>query len=420
MSRLIHKTFPTSLFRLRPENVHRLNYRKITFSVRSLSSYKPIELKYPNGKVLLTKTSKSPTENHVTIDELLDKDNLRKLMLATYQLEADWFISKLPHNIPICLVRNWHRQSGEKPGTSSLHSKFTVIQPPLPEDRYGSMHAKLMILYYDEFLRVVVTSANVTSLDWENFENAIFVQDFHRAQYKMQHVPAFGKDLYHFLGALKVPNFIRNSLTSYDFSTAGVSLIPSVPGCHPNDQEESYGHKRVAQTLKAHGLMSNCSDNTMKLEYQTSALGAIDEYWLREFYRSCGGGLAAKGVYDLKELPIEIIYPSQSTIDKSIHGHNHQFHLKESFYSRDNFPKKLLRDSVSKQPGVLSHSKVFLAKLQKSIPMDVGGHAIGWSYLGSHNLSGGGWYGITFLLACAVAFINIAFVNIAFINPCYF
>ncbi|KAK9681354.1 hypothetical protein K7432_015660 [Basidiobolus ranarum] len=144
--------------------------------------------------------------------------------------------------------------------------------------------------------------------------------------------------------------------------------------------------------------MSNSSDNKMKLEYQTSAIGAIDEYWLREFYRSCSGGLAVKDVYSMKDLPVDIIYPSQSTIQNSAHGHNHQFHLKESFYSRPTFPKTLLRDSICKQPGSLSHSKVFLAKLQKSIPLetsDSNSHAIGWNYIGSHNLSSGAWGKVT-------------------------
>ncbi|KAK9722469.1 hypothetical protein K7432_002658, partial [Basidiobolus ranarum] len=183
------------------------------------------ELQYPTGKVLLTKTNSSSTDGHVTFEELVDKNNIRKLVLAAYQLEVDWLMSKLPRNIPICLIRNWHRQLGDKPGTSSLHSNFTVVQPPLPEDRYGSMHAKFLILHYDDFLRVVITSANLTSLDWENFENALYVQDFHRTNDKITCAPAFGKDLYSFLGALKVPNFIRNSLTCYDFSTAKVSIF---------------------------------------------------------------------------------------------------------------------------------------------------------------------------------------------------
>ncbi|ORX88905.1 phospholipase D/nuclease [Basidiobolus meristosporus CBS 931.73] len=255
------------------------------------------------------------------------------------------------------------------------------------------MHAKLLILYYDSFLRVIITSANLTSLDWESFENALFVQDFHRTKEKISDAPAFGRELYSFLGALKVPNFIRNSLTCYDFSTATVNLVPSIPGYHMYNQEQTYGYLRIARILQDNGLTVEPGDNGMKLEYQTSAIGAIDEYWLREFYRSCSGGLAAKEVYKMKELPVDIVYPSQRTISNAEHAHNHQFHLKEAYYSRPNFPKALLRDSLCKQPGRLSHSKMFLAKLRKSIPLKGAEktHVIGWDYIGSHNLSSGAW-----------------------------
>ncbi|ORX64917.1 phospholipase D/nuclease [Basidiobolus meristosporus CBS 931.73] len=268
MLRLGYRALRISQPHLPYGGVHGSHLGKTLALVRGLSSHSTCEIKYPDGKELLTKTASSSNENHVTLEELIDKKNLRKLFLATYQLEIDWLLSKLPRSIPICLARNWDRLSGEQPGISSLHSNFTVVHPPLSENQYGSMHAKLFILYYDEFIRVVVTSANMTSLDWETFENAIFVQDFSRARSEAVRPCAFGRDLYHFLGALRIPNFIRNTLTGYDFSTAKVTLIPSVPGAHLQNQEEVYGHKKIAQALMKHGLMSNCSDNKMTLEYQ--------------------------------------------------------------------------------------------------------------------------------------------------------
>src|SRR5438876_576170 len=43
---------------------------------------------------------------------------------------------------------------------------------------HGCFHAKLMILIYGGWMRVVISSANLISHDWEISENVVFIQDF--------------------------------------------------------------------------------------------------------------------------------------------------------------------------------------------------------------------------------------------------
>ena len=43
---------------------------------------------------------------------------------------------------------------------------------------YGVFHSKLMLLEFDDKLRVVVSSANLYEHDWEHMSNVIWFQDF--------------------------------------------------------------------------------------------------------------------------------------------------------------------------------------------------------------------------------------------------
>ena len=44
---------------------------------------------------------------------------------------------------------------------------------------FGIFHSKLMLLEFDDRLRVVVTSANLYKMDWEQISNVTWFQDFY-------------------------------------------------------------------------------------------------------------------------------------------------------------------------------------------------------------------------------------------------
>jgi hypothetical protein len=92
---------------------------------------------------------------------------------------------------------------------------------------HGCFHAKLMILIYDEWIRVVISSANLISHDWEISENIVFVQDFPRYNENNttnNDLHLFAKELKDYLLAMGLKSHIIDKLPQYDFSKAKVKF----------------------------------------------------------------------------------------------------------------------------------------------------------------------------------------------------
>lgn len=59
---------------------------------------------------------------------------------------------------------------------------MTFIHPAIdPSQKWGSFHSKMMILKFDNFIRVVIPTANLTKFDWYSFGQVVWFQDFYEA-----------------------------------------------------------------------------------------------------------------------------------------------------------------------------------------------------------------------------------------------
>ena len=96
---------------------------------------------------------------------------------------------------------------------------------------HGCFHAKLMILIYGGWMRVVISSANLISHDWEISENVVFIQDFPKYNncYSFKkddnnnNLHLFAKELKDYLLAMGLKSHIIDKLPQYDFSKAKVN-----------------------------------------------------------------------------------------------------------------------------------------------------------------------------------------------------
>jgi tyrosyl-DNA phosphodiesterase-1 len=97
---------------------------------------------------------------------------------------------------------------------------------------------------------VAIFTANFISIDWNNKTQGIWYQDFFISKLANPQIDLndfdFEQDLIAYLSTLgkKVETFC-NQLKKFDFSTAKVALIPSVPGVHKGNKMHRYGHLRV-------------------------------------------------------------------------------------------------------------------------------------------------------------------------------
>ena len=135
---------------------------------------------------------------------------------------------------------------------TKLHS------PPLPL-QWGTHHSKIALLIYENCLRVCIRTFNDVFPDVHQKSNAMYLQDFpgkspESLAYASKSEDDFGNDfklqLFKYFG--KCGGFDAAELDRYDFSTAAVAIVSSVPGYHSGQQLSDWGQLRLKQLLARH------------------------------------------------------------------------------------------------------------------------------------------------------------------------
>ncbi|CAG8556878.1 447_t:CDS:10 [Dentiscutata erythropus] len=338
------------------------------------------EPKYLDGATKLTYVSGFDGD-YIKLEDLLQKDHLKDAFLCALAVDLEWLLTKLPEKILIVIAKHWDSEQEAEgvyilPGTNVL-----LVHPPLANAPIGCFHAKLMLLFFDGWMRVVVASGNLIRYDWETNENVIFVQDFPKVQAtdsNNDNLHPFAQDIKNFILAMGLKNHIVNKLPQYDFSRAKAKLVASIPGVYKGIENiKKYGHGRLCKVVQ-----EICGPNeNIILECQTSTLGGLNADFLREFHRSASGidpeiskprTKKSQGVERL--LPqMTMVYPSNRTVSSSKYpkAAGAALFFGKSNYTKDTFPKEILRNCVSKRDGILTHSKFVLARYtQQEQPKD--------------------------------------------------
>nr|CAB3454489.1 unnamed protein product [Digitaria exilis] len=183
-----------------------------------------------------------------------------------------------------------------KPANWILH------KPPLPIS-FGTHHSKAMLLVYPQGIRVVVHTANMIHVDWNNKSQGLWMQDFpwKDANDTSKKVP-FENDLVDYLGALKVGGYFLFAAVvgdvninaaffrRFDYSTSMVRLIGSVPGYHVGPNVKKWGHMKLRSVLEE--CMFEKQFSQSPLIYQGYAAGScipspqknVEKDFLRKYW----------------------------------------------------------------------------------------------------------------------------------------
>lgn len=115
--------------------------------------------------------------NAVSIDVI--QGNVLLAILSNYMVDIDWLLSACPmlKKVPHALVIH-----GEGDGTAEYMKRkkpasWILHKPPLPIE-YGTPHSKAMLLVYPQGVRVIVHTANLIHVDWNNKSQGLWMQDF--------------------------------------------------------------------------------------------------------------------------------------------------------------------------------------------------------------------------------------------------
>ncbi|XP_039119814.1 tyrosyl-DNA phosphodiesterase 1 isoform X2 [Dioscorea cayenensis subsp. rotundata] len=266
----------------------------------------------------------------VTIKDVIQGDVLVAI-LSNYMVDIDWLLSACPamKRIPHVLVVHGESGAAVEHIKKTKPPNWILHKPSLPIS-YGTHHSKAMLLIYPKGLRVVVHTANLIFVDWNNKTQGLWMQDFPWKDQNSGTGSPFENDLVDYLSMLKWPEFSVNLpnvghininasfFRKFDYSNAAVRLIASVPGYHIGPNLKKWGHMKVRSILEE--FVFDKEFHKSPLIYQFSSLGSLDEKWLSEFSFSMSSGVT----HDKSPLGIGkplIIWPTVEDVRCSLEGY---------------------------------------------------------------------------------------------------
>ncbi|KAJ7758335.1 tyrosyl-DNA phosphodiesterase-domain-containing protein [Mycena metata] len=240
-----------------------------------------------------------------------------------------------------------------------------------PFMRNGCAHTKMMALVYPDFLRVVITSANLMTLDVELGDNTWFIQDFPRipAGDQPKYVETkFECQLKQHIEQLGCPEeFLTRYLEpgEFDFSGVKVYLVTSVPGSYSGVHATKYGQLALRRIVRNKILRYYPEGKVPRMSFEvcTGSVGHLEnEDVVKNFLESCAGNRqeSIEGRPELK-----LIFPTLRDAQKSNLGlpNNISSHIDWRTLPEKGaeFLSTLFHHYHSKDPGTLFHSKIYIA-----------------------------------------------------------
>lgn len=178
----------------------------------------------------------------IGITEILSRQwgQLQESVQFNYMFDVGWLIDQYPpcfRHLPILLVHQDKRETtAQLEAETGPYGNISLARARL-NDAFGTHHTKMMILRYDNHLRVVIHTANLIEQDWREKTQGVWLSPLF-PPFKDGEIPTdksrtkFQTDLILYLRSYKNKAIDHwcEILKKYDMSEAKVYLIGSTPG----------------------------------------------------------------------------------------------------------------------------------------------------------------------------------------------
>ncbi|KAL2000358.1 hypothetical protein VTN02DRAFT_3220 [Thermoascus thermophilus] len=411
-----------------PSNIQRsTSTGKSTESSKSKQNIAPSStpgIQFPNGVVKKTWALGCPRQgDDIKIEEVFQRSDLELAVLSAFIWDMEWLFSKLDTNRSRFLLvmqakdeSTKRRYEARTAGMKNLRLCF----PPM-DGQVSCMHSKLMLLFHPNYVRIVVPSANLVPFDWGEagtMENTVFLIDLPKKSEQTASEDSrtpFYEDLVYFLRATTLHENIIAKLSGFDFSkTAPYGFVHTIGGSHSGEAWKRTGHCGLGRAVSSLGLRS---PKPLNVDFVTSSVGSLTDEFLRSMYLAAQGddGLTAFVLRTAKSFPAKnpsnpnalieknageewkdrfnVYFPSEDTVKQAKGGplSAGTICFQSQWYEGPKFPRQVLRDCVSRRPGLLMHNKMLFARPEEPIRLPDGSRCRAWAYVGSANLSESAW-----------------------------
>ncbi|XP_021258023.1 tyrosyl-DNA phosphodiesterase 1 isoform X3 [Numida meleagris] len=252
-----------------------------------------------------------------------------------YCIDVGWLVRQYPQEYrkkPLLIVHGEKRESkAELIAQARPFENISFCQAKL-DIAFGTHHTKMMLLLYEEGLRVVIHTSNLIAEDWHQKTQGIWLSPLYprlpqgSSDSAGESETNFKSDLISYLMAYSSPVLKEwiDLIREHDLSETRVYLLGSTPGRYQGVDKEKWGHLRLRKLLKEHASSIPAQESWPVVGQFSSigSLGADGSKWLcSEFQESlvaAGSGVAALLKCDV---PIHLVYPTVSNVRQSLEGY---------------------------------------------------------------------------------------------------
>ncbi|XP_014446888.1 tyrosyl-DNA phosphodiesterase 1 [Tupaia chinensis] len=251
-----------------------------------------------------------------------------------YCFDVDWLVKQYPPEFrkkPILLVHGDKREAkAHLHARAKPYENISLCQAKL-DIAFGTHHTKMMLLLYEEGLRVVIHTSNLIHEDWYQKTQGIWLSPLyprivHGTPRSGESTTHFKADLISYLTAYNAPSLKEwiDTIHEHDLSETNVYLIGSTPGRFQGSQKDNWGHFRLRKLLREHAS-STPKTEPWPLVGQFSSigfLGADESKWLcSEFKESLLTLGRDSKIPGKSTVPLHLIYPSVENVRTSLEGY---------------------------------------------------------------------------------------------------
>lgn len=334
----------------------------------------------------------------LSLKDILEKDaqHLQKSYQFNYMAELDWLLDQYPkqtRKLPLCIIYNTvsrdDRQYLEK---SNMADSVKLIAAKLPI-AYGTHHTKMMILFYDNFARIVIHTANLISQDWDQKTQGIFISPNlpkTKSSTLIDSPTNFGADLIDYLKNYKLTELdeLSSTLIGYDLSAIKVFLISSTPGRFLGSNINSRGHLKLKSILKSHFKPEDQKNQLLIAQFSSiGSLGSSADNWLMsEFRESLSASSSEKSI---KNKELALIFPCVDDVRNSLEGYMAGTSLPYSIKTAEK--QTYLKSFLHKWKSDLKGRSKASPHIKSYCLIDKENNNVLWFLLTSANLSKAAW-----------------------------
>ena len=331
-------------------------------------SWQPFYLNSLRREAVSPTVSVNNRDRCLMLNDIIASENedILNVVILTYELDLEWLVTTVPllTTLPLLILHG-----GSKKDNMVMLENVTMCPVDMGLERYGTHHNKIIIIFYQTGVRIAITTANFTEVDWVYKVQGTFVQDFRKkncpssSEFECglinhcQRIIPMGKT------AVEKWKDTIKQLQLYDYESAEVVLISSVPGRHTGSGRNKWGQWKLRDELQLARSDDIVENKKQKLLMQFSSIGSLKsgESFINELAISMSSNTVentdnidkspsstskkrkATHISEVQgtESCVELVWPTVDSVRKSVQGWGAGFSLpcesKVTYFPSRNF-----------------------------------------------------------------------------------